>query len=757
VACALPACSTDSSAESGETCFTLADGRCVVETFENPPVLEPDASGVYQLDLAPTEVTLDGQRHCVRAYNGSYVGPTIETPARVAGESRSVRINLANRLFDHDFRSLDGDECSCTDDSGASCLPEHVHDACAKADGSAADDTCVCRNADGEECEHMFDFNVTNLHAHGAHTWPDFARGGEECQVEMDDGVMLKCRQCDTDVCDSGDQSCYHADDVLNSVHPGFGAKYRWDIDEDGTHHTGLNWFHPHIHGTTAMQVASGAAGAWIIRGELDELPGIARAKERVMVFSTPSIGTNGFEPLADGEECTEDTITFNNFKTLGSTTSPQVNMINGERRPRLVTPPGQVERWRILHAGFLDEVFFGVFRGTDADCTSFSTEDVDTLRPIQIGRDGLVLPQFFSDDYMFMSPGYRIETVFGGEGQLEDGETWCLVAARALDDANEGAFGEFGEQPISPGTIPTRDEIFDKFRTAGDVVAILNVTASAGEPTETELPEESAVAAQAPSLQLDGRSADELCAEAQARTDPTAIDQVAMLQVGFWTVDDPDPCGCEAYNVNCGNFEYVDRSVYPFDRDMPLNAVEHWRIGASMDGHPFHIHINPYVVCPADNPFDPLPFPHWRDTYLVNARRQIDIITQNKSFTGAFVFHCHKLTHEDHGMMEVVRVCDPATDPTCGDYDWRACAEGDIQCLRGLAATDCAMTARTDLETAACVQSLTLPGAVCAPNSCGVDADCMDADRCEAMACVPAPCEPPCAPGQACVHGVCG
>src|SRR6185436_14368013 len=108
--------------------------------------------------------------------------------------------------------------------------------------------------------------------AHGAHVRPDYARGGAACAPTVEGGITVACRECGADVCDgdTSDDTCFHGDDVLNSIPPHAGARYRWDIDEDGTHHSGMDWYHPHIHGTTAIQVGSGAAGAWIVRGELD-------------------------------------------------------------------------------------------------------------------------------------------------------------------------------------------------------------------------------------------------------------------------------------------------------------------------------------------------------------------------------------------------------------------------------------------------------------------------------------------------------
>lgn len=724
------ACTPDTTEKDSPTpddspapgCVTLADGNCVTETWVDLPELEP-VDGVYSLTLAPTEIMLDGTRQCGRAYNGVYPGPTLVTPAREGDTPRQVRVDLHNALQDHDYRSLDGDDtCACTDKNGDECLPAG-HGGC---DTEATSSDCTCTNAEGEVCEHMYDFNLTNLHAHGSHVRPDAAEGGG-CTPTSD----LTCRDCDADTCDGDelDDTCFYGDDVLAEVHPGQGARYRWDLDEDGTHHAGLNWYHPHIHGTTAIQVSSGAAGAWVIRGDIDSVDGLAAARERVLVFTTPPIYENGFVPLADGQECTEDTLTMNNFGVLGALGASQASLINGVRAPRMLTPPGQVERWRMVSASFLDESYFGIFRGTDSDCSSWSTAEADRLPLTQYARDGITMPGLVEKPYWFMASGYRVEGWLGGAGALEEGDTWCFVAERFLDEDDSG-------EPVSLPIATSEDEVMELLSN-GSVVGILNVTSEAGVATETTPPTEAAVTATAPSTSIDGKSAEQLCADAAADNDPTEIDQVAILQVGIATLDDPDPCECDNYNVNCRNFGETDRSVYPYDRDLPLGATEHWRVSASFDGHPFHIHINPYLVCPDDNLFDPIPFPHWRDTYLVNTDRRVDLITQYRAFTGSFVFHCHKLTHEDDGMMQLMRICDPATDSTCGDYTWRGCADGDLECVQALAATDCAITSENAVEAFACITALGLPDQVCGPNACGTDDDCTPpADVCKDNVC---------------------
>jgi len=720
----IAACKDDKGAVPDDTgapdtgCVVLDDGNCVTETFTNPPELEPDADGIYQLRFGPSEVEIDGQTQCVRSFNGSFPAPTIDVPARSGTDQRKIRVNLINEFTEHDYESLDGGACTCTDEMGEACDP-HEHDGCDMDDDGH---TCTCLDEDGETCEHVYDFNTTNIHFHGTHVEPDAATGGG-CTP---DGA-LRCRDCDSDTCDgdSSDDDCYYSDDVLSVIGPGQGNQYLLDLDEDGTHHEGISWYHPHIHGTTAIQVAGGSAGALIIRGSLDEVDGVADARERVLVFSTPPVSDGGFTPLADGLACTEDTLTFNDFSIINGV-SPQLNVINGLRQPRMLTAPGQVERWRFVHAGFLDEVFLGLRRGEDSNCSSWTD---DALPMEQIARDNITLTEPYDSNYLFMSPGYRIETILGGEGALQDGDTWCLVAYRLLQDDTSG--GPPVELPV-----PLDEDDVDHLLSDGDLVAILNVSAELGEASETTPPTPAALAAVAPSTTLDGVSAEDRCADAAAVDDPEDIDQVVVMEVGFWTFDDPDPCNCGEFNINCDNYADVDRAQYPWDRDLPLGTIQHWRVASSKDGHTFHIHTNPFLACPEDNLFDPIPFPHWRDTYLVNLARKVDLITQYNRFTGGFVLHCHKLVHEDEGMMERIRVCDPSVDPTCGDYAWDACAPGDLSCAQHLASTECALEATNDVEAAACVASLAGPEGVCGLNACASDDDCPPGSTCEDYVC---------------------
>lgn len=57
-----------------------------------------------------------------------------------------------------------------------------------------------------------------------------------------------------------------NSDNVLIKINPGVTFDYEYNVPYD--HPAGTFWYHPHLHGSTALQVSSGMAGALIIRGD---------------------------------------------------------------------------------------------------------------------------------------------------------------------------------------------------------------------------------------------------------------------------------------------------------------------------------------------------------------------------------------------------------------------------------------------------------------------------------------------------------
>ena len=86
------------------------------------------------------------------------------------------------------------------------------------------------------------------------------------------------------------------------------------------------------------------------------------------------------------------------------------------------------------------------------------------------------------------------------------------------------------------------------------------------------------------------------------------------------------------------------------------LGKTEIWRIEnvVGMD-HPFHLHGFQFQVL--DRGGVPEPFSSWKDVVNVRKHETVRFIVRYDDFPGDWMFHCHILDHEDHGMMGVLRV----------------------------------------------------------------------------------------------------
>jgi FtsP/CotA-like multicopper oxidase with cupredoxin domain len=87
-----------------------------------------------------------------------------------------------------------------------------------------------------------------------------------------------------------------------------------------------------------------------------------------------------------------------------------------------------------------------------------------------------------------------------------------------------------------------------------------------------------------------------------------------------------------------------------------PLGATEIWDVEnvANMD-HPFHLHGFSFQVLDRDGVSEP--FPAWKDTVNVPPYSDVRFIVRYTDFPGKWMFHCHILDHEDHGMMAILEV----------------------------------------------------------------------------------------------------
>jgi FtsP/CotA-like multicopper oxidase with cupredoxin domain len=91
-------------------------------------------------------------------------------------------------------------------------------------------------------------------------------------------------------------------------------------------------------------------------------------------------------------------------------------------------------------------------------------------------------------------------------------------------------------------------------------------------------------------------------------------------------------------------------------DATTTLGATEIWQIEnlVGMD-HPFHLHGFRFQVLDIDGV--PMPYRSWKDTVNVPKHATVRFIVRFDDYPGRWMFHCHILDHEDHGMMGVLEV----------------------------------------------------------------------------------------------------
>jgi FtsP/CotA-like multicopper oxidase with cupredoxin domain len=159
------------------------------------------------------------------------------------------------------------------------------------------------------------------------------------------------------------------------------GESYDVEVTIPRDHPSGTYWYHPHHHGGADVQIASGMAGAVIIDGDFDVVPEIANAKERTLV-----LGQTVFDNLGSVED----------FDTLWPETATRFFSINGQRMPTIQMRPGEVQRWRLVHAGYQDTVRMALVG--------------HVLHTI--AYDGLALQKMESLEAMMLAPGQRADVL---------------------------------------------------------------------------------------------------------------------------------------------------------------------------------------------------------------------------------------------------------------------------------------------------------------------------------------------------------
>lgn len=508
----------------------------------------------FDLKLGYSDGKIGEDNVRLRTYNGDLVGPTL-----VARPGDTLRVRLENTL-----PCPEGRTCTCRPDpcaGGGESPAAHEHAALSGVPPKSV-------------------FNDTNLHTHGLHVSPN---------------------------CNS--------DNVFVDVEPGCGFSFEFKIP--ATHPAGTFWYHPHVHGSTALQVSSGAEGALIIRGDFDEVPGIQGAGEDVFVFQQIPYKCN-YESSSDWSCAQGQVGTVEDFSQqfgpLKWEQSGRFTTVNGLVQPVIRMRPEEVRRWRLIHGGVRERLAIAIGEKTGA---SFRVQKGWLNR---IALDGLPTGDVKAVSSLRLDPGYRAD---------------LMVQA-----------------PPKPGTYYLLDE-----PSAPLLTALLGVvTGQARAAAEAGLESRKVLAV----VEVAGAPCSDP-ADPCHHTLPATAD---LARFRLPSVTDEEIAGREPqviyFDISGGKFKVCGRDYDPSakPRSLEFGKADEWILSSSsIAGHPFHIHVNPFEVIESSGER------YWKDTLFVDAGTTVKVRTRYETFDGDFVLHCHILDHEDQGMMEAVRIA-PGPQP---------------------------------------------------------------------------------------------
>ncbi len=455
--------------------------------------------------------------------------------------------------------------------------------------------------ASTEPAWHLRYPNSANLHTHGLHVNPGLVRPGVY-----------------------GD---YVIDDPREGVHPGQLRQHEYAIPKD--HPPGSYWYHPHLHGSTAIQVGSGMAGGLIITGAVDEVPEIAAARERLFMLQAPISGPDG---------------RLESFSQLASPTAEPPFLINGVRRPRLVLRPGEVQKWRIVNAAVANFVNLAL-DGHTLHRYALDGNPHANLKAIPPDADeALVLSPGNRADLLVQAgqPGtYYLRTLrydMGNAVPLEEDILAEIVVAGKPMDMQLPA----GPLPVPEILTPISDDELARHGGLKRDLVFRAVFNEDGSPITN-----------APASEVLPIPPGEL-AEWTYQTDDTFLADTAFT-VGAASTD--------ASTTPAMPTEFIPfQSSRAIKQTVALGSVEEWTVYNMNDvQHPFHIHVNPILVVKING--EPVAEPYWVDTIGLprggspDAPTSVTFRTRFLDFTGLYVMHCHILAHEDMGMMQLIEV----------------------------------------------------------------------------------------------------
>lgn len=485
-----------------------------------------------------------------------------------------------------------------------------------------------------------------------------------------------------------------NSDNVLISIKPGVDFEYEYNIPID--HPAGTFWYHPHQHGATAMQVASGMAGALVVEGERYPTETANGDLDVVLKQFQPSDGSAGevmllqqipydcpSNNLVSAKHCEKDAVgVLEDFDQVEDPDawlmSGRYTSVNGKVQPVLNLATQRLYRWRLIDTGFQASVVLRIRRANDPQklfkALSVANQDTDVMdmcngedvTQFEVAADGLTHDRIIPKTLNYLQPGYRSDILFS----LPKAGAYCVYAETNVNN------------------LTTMHDV-NNTRLIGVIAAKTNaraaVRARAGEsPRDFLLAELRSAVKRLPGAQLppnvratilndldNGLKLSKFVPhKAFTVTEQEVLRNKTKEYATFNIGKVNDKLGFMVESKPLDAAAPQEKYIYDphrIDRTLVLGTEQMWELASKRGSHPFHIHVNPFQVISVvrtdggkvDQQYQDL-IGAWKDTLLVMPNHKIEIATRYQRYIGEYVLHCHILEHEDQGMMQNVKVVLP-------------------------------------------------------------------------------------------------
>jgi FtsP/CotA-like multicopper oxidase with cupredoxin domain len=398
-----------------------------------------------------------------------------------------------------------------------------------------------------------------------------------------------------------------HQDEVIHTL-INSGETFTYNVKFPADEPPGLYWYHPHVHGLSEAAVQGGASGAIIVQGIQNLQPAVAGMPQRLLIIRDQIV-----PDAPDDSDVPAWDLSLNYVPISYPQNIPAV----------LPMKRGNTELWRVLNAS-ADAI---IDLQLDYDGVP-QTLGVVALDGVPTGsQDGTRRGTVVNMTSILMPPAARAEfIVTAPPPSVHNAVLKTLNVDTGPDGDNDP------ERPL--GVIQLSDD-------AGRMIT----AAGAGLPALPSV------------VRKPGRQRFEGLREAAV---------TATRKLFFSEVIPPDPDEEPTFFITVDG-----QTPVAFSPDNPpaitttRGAVEEWTIeNRSGEAHEFHMHqihfllekINGVPVPPEQQQFlDMINIPFW------SGSGPYPSVTVRMDFRGKvvgdFVYHCHILEHEDHGMMAIIRV----------------------------------------------------------------------------------------------------